>query len=103
MSRTTAAISCSRCDALCCQLPVVLQAGDTVPPHLTSQLPGGLRVMARDPDGWCVALDGQRMECRIYDSRPATCRAFAMGGSACRAVRAEQQQRYERAIALELT
>lgn len=102
MSAGGPAITCSRCDALCCQLTVVLDATDRVPAHLTTQLPGGLHVMARDPDGWCVALDGQRMECRIYSSRPATCRAFAMGGSACRTVRDEHTRRHGRSIALEL-
>ena len=80
-------VSCSDCDALCCRLTVVLQAGDNVPEHLTAWTDAGLHVMARDEDGWCVAVDGARMCCSIYETRPAICRKFAMGGPYCRAVR----------------
>ncbi len=86
--QTPAAVHCTSCDAVCCRLTVVLGSEDDVPAHLTTRL-HGLRVMARDPEGWCVALDGQRMNCRIYASRPAICRSFVMGGPYCRAVRDE--------------
>ena len=56
---------CARCDAVCCRLTVVVQPEDRIPPHLTTELPGGLRTMAKDEDGWCVALDGARMNCGI--------------------------------------
>lgn len=98
-----AKISCASCDALCCQLTVVLEARDAVPAHLTTRLPGGLHVMAKDEDGWCVALDGQHMNCRIYDSRPIVCRSFVMGGAYCRAERDEHARQSDRTIALQLT
>lgn len=82
-------VSCTTCDALCCRLTVVLMPGDDVPEHLTDVTEAGLRVMARDEDGWCVAVDGARLNCSIYATRPAICRRFAMGGPYCRAVRAE--------------
>ncbi|MQP74848.1 YkgJ family cysteine cluster protein [Stenotrophomonas sp. MYb238] len=86
--RTPSAVRCTSCDAVCCRLTVVLGSEDVVPEHLTTRL-HGLRVMARDPEGWCVAVDGQRMNCRIHASRPAVCRSFVMGGPYCRSVREE--------------
>jgi Fe-S-cluster containining protein len=44
--------------------------------------------MARDQQGWCVAVDSAHMRCSFYDRRPEVCRRFAMGGPACREVRA---------------
>ena len=92
--------NCARCDAVCCRLTVVVQPEDHIPHHLTTTLPGGLRTMAKDEDGWCVALDGARMNCGIYESRPDVCRRFAMGGPYCRAVRTEYAE--ERARQIEL-
>jgi len=83
------AAECSRCDAVCCRLTIVVQPEDGVPAHLTNVDPSGLTVMARDEDGWCVAVDAARMCCSIYDARPQVCRAFAMGGPGCQAVRAD--------------
>lgn len=77
---------CSRCDAVCCRLTVVVQPEDGIAEHLTARR-GGLRVMAHDADGWCVALDSARMCCSIYDARPAVCRRFEMNGPHCQAVR----------------
>jgi Fe-S-cluster containining protein len=68
---------------------VVLQPEDDIPTHLTTHLAGGLRVMARDEEGWCVAVDSGRMNCGIYASRPAVCRRFVMDGPYCKAARAE--------------
>ena len=82
-------VACDACDAVCCRLTVVLQPEDGVPERFTAWTDEGLHVMAHDEDGWCVAIDGARMCCSIYDSRPAICRAFAMGGPYCRAVRAD--------------
>lgn len=45
--------------------------------------------MRRDEEGWCVALNSARMNCGIYDSRPAVCSRFVMGGPYCKAVRAD--------------
>ena len=80
---------CAHCDAVCCRLTVVLQPEDNIPGHLTTRLPGGLLAMAHDEEGWCVAMDGARMNCGIYESRPGVCRRFVMDGPYCRAVRAE--------------
>lgn len=82
-------ISCGACDAVCCRLTVVLLPGDDVPERFTTWTEQGLHVMAHDEDGWCVAVDGARHCCSIYESRPAICRKFAMGGPYCRAVRTE--------------
>lgn len=80
---------CSRCDALCCRLTVVVFPEDDIPAYLTDTNAQGVTVMARDPDGWCVALDGARMNCGIYETRPSICRKFAMSGPYCLDVRAE--------------
>lgn len=91
---------CDACDAICCRLTVVLQAEDRIPAHLTAQTAEGLHVMARDEEGWCVAVDAASMRCSIYGSRPQTCRRFAMAGPYCRAARAEHAERLARGIPL---
>lgn len=78
---------CGRCDAVCCRLTVVVQPEDGIAEHLTEMTDRGLRVMARDPEGWCVAIDAARMCCSIYDARPEVCRRFVMGGPYCEATR----------------
>ena len=83
------AARCSACEAVCCRLMVVLQPEDRIPEHLTAYSPEGLHVMARGKDGWCVAMNSARMNCGIYDSRPAVCRRFVMNGPYCRAIREE--------------
>ena len=98
-AHATGPADCARCDAVCCRLTVVLQPEDNIPSHLTSDL-NGLRVMAKDEDGWCVAMDGARMNCGIYESRPDVCRRFVMGGPYCNAIRAEYSE--ERARQIEL-
>lgn len=85
-------VHCSRCDALCCRLTVVLFEEDAIPAHLTERTARGVRVMARDEDGWCVALDGAKLNCGIYDTRPTICRKFAMAGPYCLDVRAEARR-----------
>jgi len=95
-------VRCSACDAVCCRLTVVVFPDDDVPAHLTARTDGGLLVMARDEEGWCVAVDGARMQCSIYDRRPAVCRKFAMGGPYCREVRADYSDRRARGIPLVL-
>jgi Fe-S-cluster containining protein len=87
---------CSRCDAVCCRLLVLVDPEDRIPEHLTTVTDRGLTVMARDEEGWCVAVDGARMNCSIYDSRPDVCRRFRMGGPYCDAIRED----YARARAL---
>ena len=93
---------CGRCDAVCCRLTVVLQDGDRIPAHYTTRTPVGLHVMARDEEGWCVAIDATRMRCSIYDSRPQVCRRFVMSGPYCEEVRADYRDRNARGIPLQL-
>jgi Fe-S-cluster containining protein len=82
-------VHCNRCDALCCRLTVVVFPEDDIAPHLTERDIRGTTVMARDADGWCVALDQARMNCGIYAGRPSICRKFAMAGPYCLQVRAD--------------
>lgn len=100
-TRTTGAAHCDRCDAVCCRLMVVLQPEDKIPSHLTTHLANGLHVMARDEEGWCVAMDGAHMNCGIYESRPAVCHRFVMNGPYCKSVRAEYAEK--RACGAKLT
>ena len=97
----SADIHCSRCDAVCCRLTVVVMPEDGIPAHLL-ETTDGLTVMARDEEGWCVALDSARMCCSIYEGRPAVCRRFVMGGPYCRTVRAAYSARRARGIPLVL-
>ena len=91
---------CSACDAVCCRLTVVLQPEDKIAGHLTTRTAAGLRVMARDEEGWCLALDGARMCCSIYPTHPSVCRRFALNGPYCREIRAEYRDHRARGIPL---
>jgi Fe-S-cluster containining protein len=91
--RIDPSVSCSRCEAVCCRLTVLVMPEDAVPRHLVERDAHGLEVMARGEDGWCVALDPLRMCCSIYDQRPGICRRFEMGGGYCRATRKDYQER----------
>lgn len=93
---------CMRCDAVCCRLTVVLQSEDRIPPRFTTYTEAGLHVMDRDEEGWCVAIDGARMQCSIYEIRPQICRRFVMAGPYCREVRADYSDRNTRGIPLQL-
>ena len=95
-------VDCLRCDAVCCRLTVVLMVDDDVPPRFTTRNDHGVEVMARDEDGWGVAIDQARMCCSIYEQRPAICRKFPMGGPYCREVRADYADRNARGIPLTL-
>jgi len=95
-------ISCSNCDAVCCRLTVVVMPEDRIPRHLTTRTEHGLEVMARDEEGWCVAVDQNRMCCSIYEARPAICRKFAMGSPYCRDERATYREQMLRGIPLTL-
>ncbi|WP_369939502.1 YkgJ family cysteine cluster protein [Xanthomonas medicagonis] len=92
--------TCDRCDAICCRLTVLLMPEDQVPDHYTEYTANGLHVMARDEDGWCVAVDSSRMCCSIYAQRPAVCRAFAMDGPYCRDIRRIHHDQLARGIPL---
>lgn len=94
--------NCTTCEAVCCRLIVVLTSEDNVPPHHTTYLPNGLHVMARDEDGWCVAMDRTHMNCGIYANRPDTCRRFAMGGPYCNAIRSDYAKQRSRSIDITL-
>lgn len=93
---------CERCDAVCCRLTVLVDPTDRIPHHLTSVTPEGWHVMARDEEGWCVAIDAARMCCSIYETRPAICRRFVMSGPYCRDVRATYDDQRRRGIPLTL-
>lgn len=93
---------CASCDAVCCRLTVVVQPEDRIPAHLTTQTAAGLTVMARDAEGWCVAIDAARMCCSIYETRPDVCRRFTMSGPYCLAVRTDYLDSTSRGIPLAL-
>ncbi|TNJ35231.1 YkgJ family cysteine cluster protein [Arenimonas terrae] len=80
-------VACSDCQACCCQLPVLVLPGDAPPEHFLDEDDQGYLIMAKADDGWCVALDRERMCCSIYEQRPFVCREFAMGGGDCGQVR----------------
>lgn len=97
---SAAVADCVRCDAVCCRLTVVLQPEDRIPQRLTTHTDAGLHVMARDEEGWCVAVDAARMCCSIYDTRPQVCRRFVMSGPYCREIRDDYADRNARGIPL---
>ncbi|MEO7935542.1 MAG: YkgJ family cysteine cluster protein [Dokdonella sp.] len=85
-------IQCSRCEAVCCRLTVYVMSDDPTPAYLIDQDEHGMDVMRRLDDGWCTALDRDRMCCSIYELRPQVCRDFDMGGGDCRQVRANDRE-----------
>lgn len=95
-------VDCTRCEAVCCRLTVVLMPDDHVPDHLTARSEHGLEVMARDEDGWCAAIDPLHLKCSIYTQRPTICRAFAMGGAQCVEVRETYRDQRLRGIPIVL-
>jgi uncharacterized protein len=82
-------IHCDRCQAVCCQLPVILLPGDDPPEEFIDVDDDGAEIMGKADDGWCAALDRGTMRCSIYARRPWVCREFEMGGHDCRSVRAD--------------
>lgn len=76
-------VRCSRCEACCCRLEVMLITDTGVPEQFIDMDGWGGRTMARLDDGWCAALDRNTMLCRIYENRPLVCREFEMGGYDC--------------------
>jgi len=92
-----AELDCLACGACCTHAGEVIVAPDeNVPRHLTRSVrhmmgfasweaEDGVRIMTRRDCGTCSALSlrkGQNV-CRIYDRRPAVCRAFAPGTAEC--------------------
>jgi len=92
-------VHCDDCEAVCCRLLVIVEAGDRVPRGTTTPYEGGLQVMPRSEDGWCAAIDRPSMRCGIYEQRPETCRRFTMGGGYCRAIRGDSRRTAARRIA----
>jgi len=82
-------ISCTRCEACCCRLEVMLLTETGVPEALTETDQWGSRRMVRLEDGWCAALNRDTMSCRIYENRPWICREFEMGSYECLSERAK--------------
>ncbi|MCL6416641.1 YkgJ family cysteine cluster protein [Aestuariirhabdus sp. Z084] len=76
-------IACSRCQACCCQLEVMLITDTGVPERFIDTDRWGGMTMARLDDGWCAALDRDTMSCTIYELRPLICREFEMGSAEC--------------------
>ena len=76
-------IACTECPAICCQLKVLLIAGDDPPPQFIDLDEDGHEIMGEGDDGWCAALDREAMKCGIYQQRPFVCREFEMGGGDC--------------------
>ncbi|MGL6041485.1 MAG: YkgJ family cysteine cluster protein [Deefgea sp.] len=77
-------ISCSSCKACCCQLEVMLIAGDdAVPAEFIEKDAWGGEIMHRLADGWCAALNRQTRLCTIYEQRPWICREYEAGDSDC--------------------
>lgn len=84
-------IDCARCPAICCQLKVILIAGDDPPDQYIDLDEDGHEIMGKSDDGWCAALDRDLMRCSIYERRPFVCREFDMGGADC----IEERQRWK--------
>lgn len=93
-------MGCHTCDAVCCRQTVVLQGEDRIPAHLTTRTADGRQVMARDEEGWCVAVSVSTMRCSIHPTRPQVCRSFEMDGPCCRALRSDHAARLVRGIPL---
>lgn len=91
-------VHCDDCEAVCCRLLVIVEATDRVPRGTTSPYEGGLEVMPRSADGWCVAIERTSMSCGIYEQRPDTCRRFTMGGGYCRAIREDYRRTAAKSI-----
>lgn len=81
-------VQCDRCEALCCRLTVLVMPDDPVPDYYVDHNEYGMEKMRQLDDGWCAALDRERMCCSIYALRPQICRDFDMGGFGCREERA---------------
>jgi len=96
----SAAYDCRSCGTCCVVAQVIpVHVAERVPRYLTRSVRGVIgfasweaeetRRMTCDGDR-CIALRGEvgkGCRCAIYDRRPAVCRAFEPGGSACKEAR----------------
>ena len=87
-------ISCSKCEACCCRLEVMIISDTGVPDRYIAVDEWGGETMLRLEDGWCSALDRETLRCSIYENRPWSCRSFEMGSYECITERAEQVSPY---------
>jgi Fe-S-cluster containining protein len=83
ISTPSTQVSCSNCQACCCQLEVRIVTDTGVPFQYIEFDKWGSEVMKRADDGWCQALDRNTLMCRIYENRPLTCREFEMASDEC--------------------
>jgi hypothetical protein len=80
------ALDCIACGACCREAfhTVILRRSDVLRklrPDLVTMIDG--RPEMPRPEGRCPALPAEGHLCTVYESRPATCRDFAIGGDAC--------------------
>ena len=80
---TNEPITCTNCQACCCQLEVRIVTDTGVPFQYIDYDKWGSEVMKRGDDGWCQALDRNTLMCTIYENRPLTCREFEMASGEC--------------------
>ncbi|MBQ4833580.1 YkgJ family cysteine cluster protein [Pseudoalteromonas sp. MMG010] len=83
LSSNSNEVSCSNCQACCCQLEVRIITDTGVPFQYIDYDKWGSEVMKRADDGWCMALDRNTLMCSIYENRPLTCREFEMASNEC--------------------
>ncbi|NLQ16641.1 YkgJ family cysteine cluster protein [Marinomonas sp. M1K-6] len=77
-------VTCSRCQACCCRMEVMIISDTGVPDRHVSVDEWGGETMLRLDDGWCSAVDRDTFLCTIYEHRPWICREFEMGSEECR-------------------
>ncbi|MFC5741739.1 YkgJ family cysteine cluster protein [Dyella tabacisoli] len=87
-------VQCTSCEAVCCRLTVVLLPDDHVPEWLIHRDERGMETLAKNEEGWCLAVDPDKLCCSIYEERPTICRKFAMGSPGCRDARLEWRNHY---------
>ncbi len=105
---TSVSYDCERCGACCINPPENVREGFDAYVEIGArdairQRPERLRRYARETggklhmriltDGRCIALSGsvgERVQCRIYFSRPSPCRRVQAGSELCQRYRREQ-------------
>lgn len=62
------------CESVCCRLIVRLRDGEADPGGVTRP---GKRCVDKDPaDGLCIYFDRMTKLCKVWDTRPSTCREY---------------------------